>query len=220
LFPESHGNGGDESDRRSGDGESDLRQNGLEPRNIKTPRERFLEGLEKAEKEVAGANFDPCEEEFCNDDGAFGNDDDGGDFVNDDDGGDFEYPASISMPTPTPTKTAHSFVMPTSAKATAVIEAAPVIELTKPTPAKKRTYVNGSLPVSVESAPLSVESAGGGANLTGAKRPYVKRNHEGEAARKLFKKKYDASEARLAAKAKKSCQPKGEEAIGAGVKII
>jgi hypothetical protein len=48
-----------------------------------------------------------------------------------------------------------------------------------------------------------VESAGGGANLTRAKRPYVKRNHEDEAARKLFKKKYDASEARLAAKAKK-----------------
>ena len=154
MFPGSYGNGGDESDRRSGDGESDLRQNGLEPRNIKTTRERFLEGLEKAEKEVAGANFDPCEEEFCNDDGAFGNDDDGGDFVNDDDGGDFECPTSISMPTPTPTKTARSYDT-----------------ITKP-------------------------------NLTRAKRPYVKRNHEDEAARKLFKKKYDASEARLAAKAK------------------
>ena len=141
---------------------------------------------------MAGANFVPGEEEFNDDDFAFGNDDYGGDFGNDDDEGEFGAPqpntakrrtaidtlealaksaasigtpaptltkaadlfamptptsakatASIGMPTPTPTKTAALFGVPapTTAKATAVTVSAAAIEVTKPTPPKKRSYV-------------------------------------------------------------------------------
>ena len=70
---------------------------------------------------MAGANFVPGEEEFNDDDFAFGNDDYGGDFGNDDDEGEFGAPppntaksaASIGTPAPTPTKAADLFAMPT-----------------------------------------------------------------------------------------------------------
>jgi hypothetical protein len=78
--------------------EAALRSEKKSPSPRQSTRERSLEGLAKAEKEVHGANFEPGEEEFYHDDGVFGNDDDGGGFVNDDDKGEFELPPSVDHP--------------------------------------------------------------------------------------------------------------------------
>ena len=143
---------------------------------------------------MAGANFVPGEEEFNDDDFAFGNDDYGGDFGNDDDEGEFGAPqpntakrrtaidtlealaksaASIGTPAPTLTKAADLFAMPTptSAKATASIG--------MPTPTPTKTAALFGVP-----APTS-------AKATAKKRSYVKRGHADAAAKKTAKAAYD-----------------------------